>query len=119
MAWERKLMRTVRVRNSQARGTLARMLTAISDEGANIGGIEMLTETSQNVVRDLTIYAEDEAHMERVLEAIRNNDGSLVIQVRDEVLELHQKGKIAIRSRYPIDSMTTLRRGNIQASVTW
>lgn len=110
MAWERKLMRTVRVRNSQARGTLARMLTAISDEGANIGGIKMLTETSQNVVRDLTIYAEDEAHMERVLEAIRNNEGSRVIQVRDEVLELHQKGKIAIRSRYPIDSMTTLRR---------
>jgi malate dehydrogenase (oxaloacetate-decarboxylating) len=30
--------------------------------------------------------------------------------VRDEVLELHQKGKIAIRSRYPIDSMATLRR---------
>ncbi len=110
MAWERKLMRTVRVRNSQARGTLARMLTAISDEGANIGGIEMLTETSQNVVRDLTIYAEDEAHMERVVEAIRRNEGSLVIQVRDEVLELHQKGKIAIRSRYPIESMTTLRR---------
>ena len=110
MAWERKLMRTVRVRNSQSRGTLARMLTAISDEGANIGGIEMLTETSQNVVRDLTIYAEDEAHMERVLQAIRDNEGSLVIQVRDEVLELHQKGKIAIRSRYPIDSMTTLRR---------
>lgn len=110
MAWERKLMRTVRVRNSQARGTLARMLTAVSDEGGNISGIEMLTETSQNVVRDLTIYAEDEAHMERVLEAIRNNEGSLVIQVRDEVLELHQKGKIAIRSRYPIDSMTTLRR---------
>jgi malate dehydrogenase (oxaloacetate-decarboxylating) len=30
--------------------------------------------------------------------------------VRDEVLELHQKGKIAIRSRYPIDSIATLRR---------
>ncbi|CAG0932221.1 hypothetical protein PLCT1_02019, partial [Planctomycetaceae bacterium] len=33
-----------------------------------------------------------------------------VIEVRDEVLELHQKGKIAIRSRYPIESLTTLRR---------
>ncbi|MFZ5878860.1 MAG: NAD-dependent malic enzyme [Chloroflexota bacterium] len=110
MAWERKIMRTVRVRNSQARGVLARMLTAIADAGGNIGSIEMLTETTQNVVRDITLYAEDEAHMNTILEAIRENEGSRVIQVRDEVLELHQKGKIAIRSRYPIDSMTTLRR---------
>jgi malate dehydrogenase (oxaloacetate-decarboxylating) len=110
MAWERKLMRTVRVRNSQARGVLARLLTAVSDEGGDIGSIEMLTETSQHVVRDITIYAEDEAHMERILGAIREIESSRVIQVRDEVLELHIKGKIAIRSRYPIDSMTTLRR---------
>jgi malate dehydrogenase (oxaloacetate-decarboxylating) len=110
MAWERKIMRTVRVRNSQASGVLARLLTAISDEGGSIGSIEMLTETSKHVVRDITIYAEDAAHMERILEAIRNNEHSHVIQVRDEVLELHEKGKIAIRSRYPIDSMTTLRR---------
>jgi malate dehydrogenase (oxaloacetate-decarboxylating) len=110
MAWERKLMRTVRVRNSQARGVLARLLTAVSDEGGDIGSIEMLTETSQHVVRDITIYAEDEAHMERILGAIREIENSRVIQVRDEVLELHIKGKIAIRSRYPIDSMTTLRR---------
>ncbi|HEY9072525.1 MAG TPA: malic enzyme-like NAD(P)-binding protein, partial [Desulfobaccales bacterium] len=33
-----------------------------------------------------------------------------VLEVRDEVLELHQKGKIAIRSRYKIDSLATLRR---------
>jgi malate dehydrogenase (oxaloacetate-decarboxylating) len=32
------------------------------------------------------------------------------LAVRDEVLQLHEKGKIAIRSRYKIDSMETLRR---------
>ena len=110
MAWERKLMRTVRVRNTQARGVLAQLLTAISESGGNIGGIEMLTETSQSVVRDLTIYAEDEDHIERIVEAMRANEGTKILQVRDEVLELHQKGKIAIRSRYPIDSLATLRR---------
>jgi malate dehydrogenase (oxaloacetate-decarboxylating) len=110
MAWERKIMRTVRVRNSQVSGVLARLLTAISDEGGSIGSIEMLTETSKHVVRDITVYAEDAAHMDRILQAIQGNEDSHVIQVRDEVLELHEKGKIAIRSRYPIDSMTTLRR---------
>ena len=53
---------------------------------------------------------------ETVLEAMRNNEGTRVLEVRDEVLELHQKGKIAIRSRYPIDSLTTLRRVYTPAS---
>jgi malate dehydrogenase (oxaloacetate-decarboxylating) len=110
MAWERRIIRMVRVRNSQASGTLARLLTAISEAGGDPGSIQVLTEGSQHVVRDIAIYADDEAHMERVLEAMRANEGTKVIQVRDEVLELHQKGKIAIRSRVPIDSMTTLRR---------
>lgn len=41
---------------------------------------------------------------------MRANPGTVIVEVRDEVLELHQKGKIAVRSRYEIDSMTTLRR---------
>jgi len=110
MAWEHKMMRTVRVRNSQASGTLARLLAAISEAGGDPGSINVLTESSQHVVRDITVYAEDAAQMKRVIEAIRNNEGTRVLQVRDEVLELHQKGKIAIRSRYPVDSMATLRR---------
>jgi malate dehydrogenase (oxaloacetate-decarboxylating) len=110
MAWERKLMRTVRVRNSQKQGVLARLLTAIADAGGGTGSILLLNETSQHVVRDITVYAEDETRLDVVLEAIRNNEGTRVVEVRDEVLELHQKGKIAIRSRFPIDSLTTLRR---------
>jgi malate dehydrogenase (oxaloacetate-decarboxylating) len=110
MAWERKLMRTVRVRNSQKPGVLARLLAAVAEVGGGTGSIVLLNETSQHVVRDITVYAEDEMHLLTVLEAVRGNEGTRVLEVRDEVLELHQKGKIAIRSRYPIDSLTTLRR---------
>lgn len=110
MAWESKIIRTVRVRNSQASGTLARLLGAIAEAGGDPGSIQVLTQSSQHVVRDITVYADNEVQMERVLEAMRLNEGTKVIQVRDEVLELHQKGKIAIRSRVPIDSMATLRR---------
>ena len=110
MAWERKLIRKVRVRNSQKKGVLAKLLTAIAEAGGNTGSIVLITETSQHVVRDITITGEDEAHIETIVEAMRKNEGTLVLEVRDEVLELHQKGKIAIRSRYPIDSLTTLRR---------
>ena len=110
MAWERKVMRTVRVRNAQEIGLLARLLTAISDLGGTVGNIEMLNETSHHVVRDITLYGDDIEHIERILAVIEANPGTRVLEVRDEVLELHEKGKIAIRSRYPIDSLTTLRR---------
>ncbi|MDD2923499.1 MAG: ACT domain-containing protein, partial [Anaerolineales bacterium] len=110
MAWERKIMRIVRVRNSQKKGVLAKLLTAIAEAGGNIGSMVLMTETSRHVVRDITITAEDEQKLESIIDAMRNNEGTVIIEIRDEVLELHQKGKIAIRSRYPIDSLTTLRR---------
>jgi malate dehydrogenase (oxaloacetate-decarboxylating) len=103
-------MRTVRVRNDQQTGVLAQLLTAISEAGGDVGTMTMLTETSRSVIRDITVYAESPTQLEAILENMRANPGSKVLDVRDEVLELHEKGKIAIRSRYPIDSMTTLRR---------
>lgn len=104
------MMRTVRVRNEQKLGTLARLLAAISAMGASVGSIEMLNETAQSVLRDITVYADDTEHMDKVIEAMRDNEGTRVLEIRDEVLALHQKGKIAIRSRFPIDSIATLRR---------
>jgi malate dehydrogenase (oxaloacetate-decarboxylating) len=110
MAWERKLMRTVRVRNVNKSGTLARLLASIANMGASVGSIEMLTETAQAVVRDITVYADDEEHMDHVIETMRVNEGTRVLEVRDDVLQVHQKGKIAIRSRFPVDSTAMLRR---------
>ena len=110
MTWSQKIFRIVRVRNSQKKGVLAKLLTAIAESGGNIGSIVLLTETSLHVVRGITITVGNESSLETVLEGMRVNDGTKIIEVRDEVLELHQKGKIAIRSRYPIDSLTTLRR---------
>jgi len=110
MAWERRIMRTIRVRNENKKGTLARLMAAIAGLGASVGTIEMINETAHSVLRDITVYADDAEHMDHVIEAMRTNQGTKVLAVRDEVLELHQKGKIAIRSRYPIDSIATLRR---------
>ena len=110
MAWEPKVMRKVRVRNSQKKGVLGKLLTAVAEAGGNVGSINLLTETSRHVVRDITVTAEDEKSLADVLAAMETNEGTKILEVRDEVLELHQKGKIAIRSRYPIESLTTLRR---------
>lgn len=103
-------MRTVRVRNESQPGTLGRLLLAVGDAGGDVGSIHMLHESHRTTVRDITIYTADQAQMDLVLAAIDANPGSCILAVRDEVLELHQKGKIAIRSRFPVDSLSILRR---------
>ena len=103
-------MRTVRCRNDNSPGTLGRLLLRIAEAGGDVGEISVVQETHQAMVRDVTVYAEDESQMERVLAAIASNPGSRILAVRDEVLEVHQKGKIAIRSRYRVDSLAILRR---------
>jgi len=107
---EEKLMRTVRCRNSTKPGTLGHLLIAIAGQGGDVGEIRLVQETSQATIRDITIRVDDEAQLEAVLAAISANPGTHILAVRDEVLELHQKGKIAIRSRYTIDSLPILRR---------
>jgi malate dehydrogenase (oxaloacetate-decarboxylating) len=110
VAFEQKLIRTVRVLNEQAVGVLASLLSAISEESGTVGDIRMISETSSHVVRDITIYADNLEKIESIIEAMRNNPGTRILAVRDEVLQLHEKGKIAVRSRYEIDSIETLRR---------
>jgi malate dehydrogenase (oxaloacetate-decarboxylating) len=105
-----KFMRTIRVRNEQQLGTLGRLLVAVADAGGDVGEVRIIQETSRYTLRDITVYTEDEAHMERVLQAMAGNPGTRILTVRDEVLELHLKGKIAIRSRLAIDNLSILRR---------
>ena len=110
MAWERKVSRTLRVRSELKLGVLANLISAVAELGGTVGDIDLLTETSRAVIRDVVVYGDDAGHVERIVKVIEGLPGTKVMQVRDEVLELHQKGKIAIRSRVPLDSMATLRR---------
>jgi malate dehydrogenase (oxaloacetate-decarboxylating) len=103
-----KFMRTIRVRNEQQLGTLGRLLVAVADAGGDVGEVRMIQETSRYTLRDISINTQDEAHMDRVLQAMGENPGTRILAIRDEVLELHQKGKIAIRSRLLVDSLSIL-----------
>jgi len=105
-----KFMRTIRVRNEQHIGTLGRLFTIIGNAGGDIGEVRMIRESHLSTIRDITIYTDDEAQMGKVLEAIDAFPETHILAIRDEVLELHQKGKIAIRSRTKIDSLATLRK---------
>jgi malate dehydrogenase (oxaloacetate-decarboxylating) len=105
-----KFMRTIRVRNEQQLGTLGRLLVAVADAGGDVGEVRLIQETSRYTLRDISVYTQDEAHMDNILRAMESNPGTRILAIRDEVLELHQKGKIAIRSRFLVDNLSILRR---------
>ena len=110
MWWEEKVMRTFRCRLVQSPGVLGRFLAAIGSANGNIGEIRMIHMGREAVIRDITVFADNAAHLARLIEIAGNQPEAELLEVRDEVLEIHQGGKIAIRSRYVIDNLSTLRR---------
>src|SRR4030065_1933450 len=105
-----KFMRTIRGGDEQQLGTLGRLLVAVADAGGDVGEARLIQETSRYTLRDISVYAQDEAQMDIILGAMEFNPGTRILAIRDEVLELHQKGKIAIRSRFAVDNLSILRR---------
>ena len=110
MWWEEKTMRTFRCRLRQQPGVLGRLLSAIGAAGGDIGEIRVLRQGTTHVERDIVVFALGPEAMDRLIAAAGSVPDVELLEVRDDVLEMHQGGKIAIRSRYKIDSLEVLRR---------
>ncbi len=110
MWWEEKVMRTFRCRLRQVPGTLGRFLSVLGEAGGDIGEIRVTHQGTAHVERDVVVFADGIAAMDRLIAMARTVPDVELLEVRDDVLEMHQGGKIAIRSRYKIDSLEVLRR---------
>ena len=110
MWWDGKIQRTFRCRLEQRPASLGELLSAIGRQGGLIGEIRTVHMGGSAVDRDITVYADDLKHLDRIVKTVEETPGAQLLEVRDEVLEMHQGGKIAIRSRYDISSLSTLRK---------
>src|SRR5512136_1537071 len=110
MWWDGKIQRTFRCRLRQTPGSLGRLLSAIGNEGGLVGEIQTIHMGGSAVDRDIVVFADDLKHFDRLIGVVEATEGVRLLEVRDEVLEMHQGGKIAIRSRYDISTLSTLRR---------
>jgi len=90
---------TIRVEIADRPGMLGRVATAIGDAGGTIGSVDLLTVEDAHTLRDITVDAVDQAHWERILEAIRGVDGAEVVDATDRTLRLHVGGKIEVRNK--------------------
>lgn len=105
-----KLVKTLRVFIQDQPGYLGRLCTAIGQVGGNIGEVKTVSLGLVRNTRDLIVYVDDESHLQRVIEAIRPLEGIELVAVVDEVLRRHEGGKIAVTSRYPLESIADMRK---------
>lgn len=105
-----KLAKTLRVLIKDQPGYLGKLCTAIGQEGGNVGEIHLVSIGRTHNTRDIGIYVDGEAHLDQILQAVKELEGIEIIEVIDEVLRRHQGGKIAVRSRYPLESLSDCRK---------
>ncbi|MDA1215594.1 MAG: ACT domain-containing protein, partial [Chloroflexi bacterium] len=105
-----RLIRTLRVRNDNVPGVLGRLTTALGKADANIGNIQTVFLGQHHIERELDVLVEDQAHLDRLIQALSQLEHVDVLEVRDEVLGLHHGGKVRMRSRVPIETVEMLRK---------
>src|SRR5687768_15818747 len=89
-------------------GALGRLTTAIGHAGGSIGALDIVEVLGETVVRDVTVLAVDEGHVDRIREAVEALDGIHVRNVRDRTFLMHLGGKIEVTSKVPLTTRDDL-----------
>jgi len=105
-----KIVKTIRLMILDRPGYLGKVASAIGAAGGNIGDIRLVHFGLEYNTRDITVFVDDEAQLERVLEDLGKVEGVIISDIIDPVLELHKGGKIAVRSRVEVDTISTVRK---------
>lgn len=105
-----KILRILRLRVTDKPGFLGKIATLLGDLDANIGEIHIHSQGPDFIVRDISLQLDDENHLQRVNDAVSHVEGVEVEMVIDPVQQVHQGGKIEMRSRIELTSLAELRR---------
>jgi malate dehydrogenase (oxaloacetate-decarboxylating) len=97
------------VRNPQRPGMIGRLLELVGDLGVLVGDIETRYIGRDHFVRDVTLSVFDEAHLDEVLDAIKRDTDTVILDVKDLVFERHLGGKIRTVRTTEVERLEDLR----------
>ncbi|MFM7366046.1 MAG: malic enzyme-like NAD(P)-binding protein [Cuspidothrix sp.] len=89
-------------------GMLASVTQAIATAGGNLGQIDLIEQTRQESIRNITVDAASVEHGETIVRAVKDLVNIKVIDVYDRTFNLHRGGKISIVSRIALKSVSDL-----------
>src|SRR5262245_37082329 len=99
---------TIRVRLENQPGAFARLATAIGEAGGLLGAIDLVRVERSTKVRDVNVLADNDAHLDTIVAAVRAVPGIEVEQVSDRTFLLHLGGKLEVTPRVPLKTREDL-----------
>jgi malate dehydrogenase (oxaloacetate-decarboxylating) len=107
---------TLRLHLDNRPGAFARLAGAIGDAGGLLGAIDLVGVEHGKKIRDVTVLANDDAHVECIVEAVRALDGVEVEHVSDRTFHLHAGGKLEVAPKTRIRTHDDLSMATHPAS---
>ncbi len=99
---------TLRVHLDDRPGAFASLAQAIGDAGGSLDAIDLVRVERGRKVRDVTVFAQDAEHIDRIVAAVRALPGVEVEHVSDRTFLLHLGGKIEVVSKAPLKTRDDL-----------
>jgi malate dehydrogenase (oxaloacetate-decarboxylating) len=105
-----KEVKKIRVMILDKPGYMGKVATAIGKMGVTMGDIRLVGVGLEYNTRDITVYVDDEAQLQAVLEEVGKVEGAIISDIIDPVLELHRGGKIRVHAAMEIEGISTIRK---------
>ena len=99
---------TIRAEYPNSVGMLSKITTAIGSAGGDIGAMTITDSGRTLMRRDITVNARDSIHANEIVERVKVTKEVKVLSVSDEVFSKHQRGKIEVRGRNPIETQNDM-----------
>ena len=99
---------TLRLEIPNRIGMFASVTNAIAASGGNLGQIDLIEQSRQVSIRDITVDAASTEHADNIIQAVKALPVIKVINVYDRTFDLHRGGKISITSRIKLKSISDL-----------
>ena len=101
---------TMRVEIENRIGMFARIATAISGVGGDMGAVDIVGVEKGKIIRDITVNARDEGHEQAIVKAITAVPGVKVLRSTDRTFTAHEGGKIEIKNKLPVRDRNDLSK---------
>jgi malate dehydrogenase (oxaloacetate-decarboxylating) len=101
---------TIRVEIENRIGMFARIATAISSTGGDLGSVDIVRVEKGKIIRDVTVNAQNEDHEKTIVKGIRAIQGVKVMRIMDRTFLAHEGGKIELKNKLPVRDRNDLSK---------
>ncbi|ARF16570.1 NAD-dependent malic enzyme [Sporosarcina ureae] len=106
-----QFLRNLIIETPSKPGNLGKVTMAIGQLNGDIGDIQTIKVGTLSTIREIALQCNDQEHLAEIVMAIENLKQGIKVQaVTDDVLQMHEGGKIHMKATHEIRSLADLRR---------